>query len=166
MSQPYITLDKKQWRELHNALCSAEREAGSLFAVLKDGGAGLDALKSVRDALAPAYAQDEETFDRQMGYFDSFRQENQLSSIWSIYELSAPGGFLEKHPYPGATHVLYKDHWGDNEIVQTIDGDTWADLYRAADQAILRSGDQHHIYVESFRKADDKPGYLTLSTGS
>jgi len=27
MNQPYITLDRQQWRELHNALCDAEQKS-------------------------------------------------------------------------------------------------------------------------------------------
>lgn len=165
MEQPYITLNKKQWRDLHNALCSAEREASNLFAVLKDGGEGLAALKSVREALAPAYAQDEEAFDRQHGYFDSFRQANGLHAIWSIYELDQHG-FLDIHPFEGATHVVYDSHWGKGDPEVEINGMTWADLYRAADQAIQQSGDSHHIFIESFTPISGRPGYLRLSTGS
>ena len=165
MERPYITLNKKQWRDLHNALCSAEREASNLFAVLKDGGEGLAALKSVREALAPAYAQDEEAFDRQHGYFDSFRQANGLHALWSIYELDQHG-FLDIHPFEGATHVVYDSHWGESDPEVEINGMTWADLYRAGDQAIQQSGDSHHIFIESFTPIKGRPGYLRLSTGS
>ena len=165
MNQAYITLTHQQWRDLHNALCSAEREASKLFAVLKDGGEGLAALKSVREALAPAYAQDEAAFDRQHTYFESFREANGLKAIWSIYELDEHG-FLDLHPFEGATHVLYDSHWGEVDSEVEIDGCTWADLYRAADKAIIKSGDTHHCFIESFTPIRDKPGHLRLTTGS
>jgi hypothetical protein len=165
MTQPYIQLSRSQWRNLHNALCTAEQKAGSLFEVLKDGGQGLAALKSVREALAPAYAQDEAAFDRQHTYFSAFREENQLTSTWSIYELEEHG-FLEDHPFKGATHVVYDSHWGEGDPEVEISGATWADLYRAADQAIQQSGDSHHVFIESFTPIKDRPGFLRLSTGS
>ena len=165
MNQAYITLTHQQWRDLHNALCSAEREASNLFAVLKDGGEGLAALKSVREALAPAYAQDEAAFDRQHTYFESFREANGLKAIWSIYELDEHG-FLDLHPFEGATHVVYDSHWGEGDPEVAIGGCTWADLYRAADKAIQQSEDGHHVFIERFTPIRDRPGYLRLSTGS
>jgi len=165
MSQPYIALTKGQWKQLHNALCAAEREASSLFAVLKDGGEGIAALKSVREALAPAYAQDEEAFDRQHTYFESFREANGLQAIWSIYELDQHG-FLDLHPFEGATHVVYDSHWGQGDPEAEIQGGTWADLYRVADRVIQQSGDNHHIFIEQFTPIKDRPGYLRLITGS
>jgi len=165
MSQPHITLTRGQWTRLHNALCAAEAKAGHLFEVLKDGGEGIAALRSVREALAPAYAQDEEAFDRQHIYFESFREANGLKAIWSIYELDEHG-FLDLHPFEGATHVVYDSHWAEHDVETEIKGSTWADLYRAADAAIQQSGDNHHVFIEHFTPIRDRPGYLRLSTGS
>ncbi len=165
MTQAYITLTHSQWRDLHNALCAAEAKAGHLFEVMKDGGEGIAALRSVREALAPAYAQDEAAFDRQHTYFESFRQANGLKAIWSIYELDEHG-FLDLHPFESATHVVYDSHWGEGDPTVEIGGCTWADLYRAADQAIQQSEDSHHVFIERFTPIKDRPGYLRLSTGS
>ncbi len=165
MTQAYITLTHRQWNDLHNALCAAEAKAGHLFEVMKDGGEGLAALRSVREALAPAYAQDEEAFNRQHTYFESFREANGLKAIWSIYELDQHG-FLDLHPFEGATHVVYDSHWGETDPEVEIDGCTWADLYRAADQAIQQSADSHHVFIERFTPIKDRPGFLRLSTGS
>jgi hypothetical protein len=165
MNQPHITLTRGQWTRLHNALCNAEAKAGGLFEVLKDGGEGIAALRSVREALAPAYAQDEEAFDRQHTYFESFRQTNGLRAQWSIYELDEHG-FLQPHAFEGATHVVYDNHWGETGVEVNIDGCTWADLYRAADTAIQQSGDDHHVFIERFTPIRDRPGHLRLITGS
>ena len=165
--RPYIQLNREQWKNLHNALCGAEREAGSLFSVLKDGGEGLAALKSVRDALAPAYAQDSEAFDRQFGYFRQVQEDNGFRAMWSLYDETDQGSFDLPHPYTGATHVVYTQHWGTvSDLEVPIQGDTWLDLYRAANEAIERSNDTHHIYIERFDAVEDKPGYLGLVTGS
>ncbi len=163
----HITLNRAQWRDLHNALCAAEREASGLFAVLKDGGEGLAALKSVRDALAPAYAQDNETFERQFKYFDQTREANGFRACWSLYDETDEGSFDQPHPYTGATHIVHAMHWGtDGNVEVPIAGDTWLDIYRAANEAIQASGDNHHIFVERFDPVPDKQGYLSLVTGS
>jgi hypothetical protein len=165
--QPYIQLNREQWKNLHNALCAAEQEAGSLFSVLKDGGEGLAALKGVRDALAPAYAQDHEVFERQFDYFRQVQEANRFLAKWSLYDETDKGSFDLPHPYAGATHVVYCQHWGTTGNVEVpILGATWLDLYRAADEAIERSNDTHHIFIERFDPVEDKPGYLGLVTGS
>ena len=167
MEQPYISLNRSQWKNLHNALCAAEREASSLFAVLKDGGEGMTALRSVREALAPAYAQDSAAFDRQWGYFDQVRSDNKFRAKWSLYDETDRGSFDLPHPYTGATHVVYNQHWGTTSDIEVpILGATWLDLYRAANEAIERSNDTHHIFIEFFEPVPDKPGYLSLATGS
>lgn len=165
--KPYIQLNRGQWKNLHNALCAAEREASSLFAVLRDGGEGLEALKSVRDALAPAYAQDSKAFERQFDYFRQVQEDNGFRAIWSLYDETDVGSFDLPHPYTGATHVVYTQHWGTvSDLEVPIQGTTWLDLYRAADEAIERSNDTHHIFIEFFEPVPDKPGYLSLATGS
>ena len=165
MNQPHITLTRGQWTRLHNALCAAEAKAGHLFEVLKDGGEGIAALRSVREALAPAYAQDEEAFDRQHTYFESFREANGLRAQWSMYELDEHG-FLDLHPFGDATHVVYDSHWAEHDVETEIKGSAWADLYRAADAAIQQSGDNHHVFIEHFTPIKDRPGFLRLTTGS
>lgn len=165
--KPYIQLNRAQWKNLHNALCAAEQEASGLFAVLKDGGEGLAALKSVREALAPAYAQDREAFERQFDYFRQTQRDNGFLANWSLYDETDWGSFDEPHPYTGATHVVYNNHWGTtSDIAVPIQGNTWLDLYRAANEAIEHSNDTHHIFIEFFEPVPDKPGYLGLATGS
>ena len=162
----HIKLDRGQWKNLHNALCAAEHEARQVFNVLKDGGEGLAALKSVRDALAPAYAQDQAAFDRQYGYFDQTREANGFRACWSLYDETDEGSFDQPHPYTGATHVIYDQWSADGAVEVLLQGSTWLDLYRAADEAIRQSGNGHHIFVERFDPVEDKPGYLSLVTGS
>lgn len=167
MNQPYITLTRQDWREVHNALCHAEQEAGQLFSVLKDGGRAQAAIEAIRAALKPAYEQDDAASDRQWGYFDQVKSSNKFRAVWSLYNETDVGSFDLPHPFQGATHVYYDCHWGDHgaqDIV--IGGDTWLDLYRAADIAIRQSGDGHHVFIESFHPSEDKPGRLNLSTGS
>ena len=72
----------------------------------------------------------------------------------------------QPHPFVGATKVLYKDHWGDEAVYEEINGPRWVDLYAAADAAIARSGDGHHIFIERFVADKQQPEVLRLTTGS
>jgi hypothetical protein len=83
--------------------------------------------------------------------------------VWSIYEVEDLG---QPHPYKGAMQICYRDHWGDEPVFRAITGTTWADLYAAADRAILESGDQHHIFIERFKPNPAEPLQLILQTGS
>jgi len=149
----YITFNREQWKNLHNALCAAEQ--------------GRRDLQSVRDALAPAYEQDNTAFSRQWEYFDETRNTNGFRATWSLYDEVGVGEFDQPHPYIGATHVVYDQHWGTtNETQVPIAGNTWLDLYRAANEVIQASGDNHHIFIERFDPVEDKLGYLSLVTGS
>ena len=166
MDRPYIQLTRAQWKNFHNALCDAERQAGELFDVLKDGGKGLASIRRLREAMAPAYAQDNQTFDHQWAYFAGVQGTYDLASKWSLYDEVGVGEMELPHPYAGAQYVVYDNHWGDKEIVRKIAGPTWLDLWQAADKAIRASGDDHHTFIESFTPITDKPGHLRLGTGS
>jgi hypothetical protein len=158
-----VILRAEDFRTIHNALCElrsisdhcSDRTAAQINPIIQRFEAGL------RDA----YEQDRTQFDSKMDYYSEFQKDNGLRSIWSIYELPIHG-FLGDHPFKNAVQVAYREHWGDEPVFESIDGPTWADLYRAADRCIQRSGDQHHIFIESFEPVAGQPHQLRLSTGS
>jgi len=150
-----VTITAEDFKTIHNTLW--ELEYNSL-----DGVVGAE---RIRAALGAAYAQDDADFDSKMDYYNRFKKANGLRTIWSIYELPVHG-FLGDHPYVGAAEICYRDHWGDEPVYETIQGSTWADLYRAADRCIQRSGDGHHVFIESFETVADQPHQLRLTTGS
>ena len=166
MNRPYVQLDRSQWKQVHNSLCSAEQEVSQLFEVLRDGGRAMAAIEAIRQALAPAYAQDQTTFEQQWEYFRQVKIDNQFQAIWSIYDDVDVNGMDQPHPFTNARYVIYDNHWGERDGRVPIEGTTWLDLYRAADCAIRESGDTHHIYIEQFTPIQDTPGCLRLSTGS
>jgi hypothetical protein len=140
-----VTLTAEEFTRIHNALCFAPNQ-------------GLDAtVAAIREALAGAYAQEEQDFDRKMAYYNRFKAENRLETIWSMYEIEEHG-FLRDHPYPSDASVYYQ-----GEIVPVF-GFTWGDVYRAADWAIRNSGDAHHIFIEAFELRNGNE--LHLVTGS
>lgn len=152
-----VTLKGEDFQVLHNTLW----ELGNI-----DHPQVQQLVEHIRSvALKDAYAQDNDVFESKMDYYSSFQRENGLRSIWSVYELPVHG-FLTKHPYAAAREICYRDHWGANPVYETIQGDTWADLYRAADRCIQRSGDDHHCFIEHFQTVADQPHQLRLTTGS
>lgn len=160
-----VTLRAEDFRTVHNTLC----ELRSIVGDMERSMIKIERLESViarfEQGLADAYAQDNEIFESKMDYYHQFQKDNQLRTVWSIYELPMHG-FLEQHPFQGALQVAYVDHWGDEPVFEEIQGTTWGDLYRAADRAIRRSGDDHHCFIEAFRPNPAEPAQLRLTTGS
>lgn len=154
-----VTLTAEEFKVLHNSLCDLNR-----FCQFKEIDEIVERIRKV--ALKSAYEQDNRAFESKHDYFYQFKEDNQLRSTWSVYELPAPGGFSQDHPWPDARYIVYDNHWGERDVRQPIEGTTWADLYRAADRAIQASGDTHHCFIESFTPIQDTPGCLRLSTGS
>lgn len=99
-------------------------------------------------------------FARKSDHFKSVKQSLGLDAIWSIYEIE---NLSDRHPYDGVKTVTYKDHWGDEPVVHSISGGTWAALYVAANSCIRDSGDGHHAFIENFVRQGDT---LLLRTGS
>jgi len=154
-----VTLESNEFRNLHNALC----ELRSYRAERKRSGKTLDQIiDQLEQSLAGAYRQEHEDFQRKSDHYDALSYELQLTaSIWSLFEVA---DLTQPHAWPGATHLTYDCYQGA-PVVVPIQGDRWADLWCAADQAIRLSGDRHHVYVERFRPTD-QDGYLALTTGS
>lgn len=148
-----VTITAEDFKTIHNTLWELEYK----------GLSGAEGAARIRAALNEAYAQDNSAFDRKWEHYHRVREEYGLQTTWSVYEVE---DLFQQHAYPGAAYVIYDQHWGDSEVVRAIDGNTWVDLYRAADAAILASGDQHHCFIEHFEPVADKPHHLRLTTGS
>ena len=160
-----VTLRGEDFKIIHNTLCDlrglVERMEQSMIKTSEFD----RIIEGFQMGLKDAYAQDNSAFDSKMDYYSEFQRENGLRSVWSIYELPIHG-FLRDHPYKGALQVAYSQHWGDEIVCEDIQGGTWADLYRAADRCIRRSGDGHHCFIEAFTVNQNTPQQLILHTGS
>jgi len=148
-----VTLTAEEFKTIHN----------TLWAMQYNGMDSESGAEKIRGALAGAYAQENDMFDGKSEHYEKVAFAFGLKTQWSIYEVS---NLYTHHPYVGATTILYKNHWGTEPVKATINGDTWADLYCAADACILDSGDDHHVFIESLEPAEDDPHTLILSTGS
>jgi hypothetical protein len=156
MTKPaFIQLDKRQWRDVHNALCAVERQTQGIFDVLKHGTELRDAVEALRGALKPAYEQEEAQWDQRFTYCDNVKLNSGFAAVWSAEDVD----FDQPHPFLSDAFIQYH---GDKRY--PIMGPTWLDVYRAADLAIRDSGDSHHIFIEQFRPQSDNT--VILHTGS
>lgn len=151
-----VTLDSEDFRVIHNTLCDLRSLARGMERRMIKIEEVEGIIQQFEQGLANAYAQDDDIFDRKCNYYRQFACDNQLDSVWSLFELPMHG-FLNTHPYPSDSFVVY---CGRHYPVQ---GPLWGDVYRAADLAIQQSGDQHHVFIEGF---DAKGNELHMYTGS
>lgn len=146
-----VTLTAKEFETIHNALWYLGQvdkpEVQSL-------------VEEIRGALKGAYDQEAAIKDRRYDHYSQVKEDLGLTAIWSMTEVD---NLSEPHPYEGVKYVTYKRFWGEGIVTQAIHGNTWAALYVAANACIRDSGDEHHIFIEDFRKSGDT---LLLTTGS
>jgi hypothetical protein len=146
-----VTLTAKEFETIHNALWYLGQvdkpEVQSL-------------VEEIRGALKGAYEQEQAIKDRRYDHYSQVKKDLGLDTIWSVTEVD---NLSEPHPYEGVKYVTYKRFWGEGVVTQAIHGNTWAALYVAANACIRDSGDDHHVFIEDFRKSGDT---LLLTTGS
>ena len=163
------TLTAEEFKDIHNALWVLDCAISQLEETLN---AGLyhkltTSRDQIRKALANSYDQETKEFNRRGEHYSSVKKDLGIhDSEWSCYEVE---DLNQRHPYEGATAVLYKDPWAGHPrpaVEVPINGLTWAALWVAANAAIRDSGDRHHVFIESFEVSKDDPSVLTLHTGS
>ena len=148
------TLTADEFKVLHNSLW----ELGCI-----NNPQVQELVERIREvALKSAYQQEQDSFDSKHSHYGRVQEELGLRSVWSIFEVD---NLSEPHPFEGATHVVYKNHWG-KPVSKAINGLTWAALYVAADACIRDSGDEHHVFIEQFEPVLGSDFELNLSTGS
>jgi hypothetical protein len=157
------TLTAKEFSDIHNAKCELngilQAMEGVVHPTLQERLEKV--LEKINKALENAYKLDEEAYERKSAHYDKISEEHGFKSIWSVHEVDDLNA-----PFAGAaTHLIYTDHWGKEPVEVPINGNTWVDLWRAAETAIKQSGDTHHVFIEAFIPGV-KPGFLVLSTGS
>lgn len=160
------TLTADEFSKVHNGLCDLRLALESLEDVLAPDiyKRLLSAQTNISEGLTSAYIQDDIAFSTKNNHYGAVAADLGLKSVWSLYEvedLSAP------HPYGKVDAVIYDSHWGNKPVSCKVNGNTWAALYVAANACIRDSGDDHHTFIEAFRKEErDGKQVLVLSTGS
>ena len=161
-----FTLTAEEFRDVHNGLCDIRFGIKDLADILSK-----KKLKQLKKGLAQVekglklvYEQDEAASNKNSAHYNAVGEEKNFISIWSIDTVD---DLYQQHPFVGAKSVLYLDNYGtgvDNLI--PIEGNTWVDLWEAADKAIRQSGDTHHVFIEGLHTPDGDASILVLSTGS
>lgn len=95
------------------------------------------------------------------------------NSCWSICDVYVNGQELKgdwhdftANPFVGAVGVAYGGGWGQAGQVRfrkKLENVTLADVWKACDQLIDRSGDHHHVFIETL-KFDGK--WISFHCGS
>lgn len=158
-----VTIKAEDFRTIHNALWELKMIQCDLAGAIHPDRLEKLAVveENIRAALADAYKQEEQDYNRRQEHYNAGSAAIKARSVWSISEVE---DLMAAHPYLGARFVCYTSHWGKNHPQVPIEGDRWLDLWRAADQCIRASGDDHHIFIETFEERGD--GVLFLHTGS
>lgn len=101
------------------------------------------------------------SFEAKHNYFADIRDNYNFTSIWSMYEVHS---IEDKVNFDSCELVSYTNHWGKPVEVKLPEGElSWLDLWKAADECVVLSGDAHHVFIEGFKQEDGK---LELITGS
>jgi hypothetical protein len=151
-----VTLRGEDFKIIHNTLCDLRNLVSRMEQSMIKTSEFDRIIEGFQMGLKDAYDQDNSTFDAKMDYYGDFQRQNGLAAIWSVYDLP-PHGFLSDHPFPSDAFVVYQG----KQV--SVYGQTWGDVYRAADLAIELSGDDHHIFIEHFEQVGNE---LRLITGS
>lgn len=120
-----------------------------------------------------------EHFTNQMEKFNEVRNTEGLNTTWSIYEVSDV--YAEAAIKTAGKKVVYETidpdatdaevaldisdggHRSTAVYSSFVGGDTWLDLWKAAESVITQSK-THHKFIEDFTMNDD--GTIELTTGS
>ena len=121
-------------------------------------------LRTAHRWVQKGYACAKETMSEEIARLGEIRKANGFESIWSLSDREVLD-FNQPHPFTDAATVTHELHWGGDEqpVVQAIRGNTWMDLWTAAEAAIRVSQDLHHVFIEAF---EVRGNTLVLHCGS
>lgn len=157
------TLTSDEFSKIHNGLCSLRFAIDELQNTLHPDLLSklTKAKEQIYQGLENAYRLDDEAFKNNSKHYEIVSQQHGFKTEWSIDEVT---DLYSPHNFHGVTKMIYTNHWGEIKPVSVpINGSQWVDLWKAANECILKSGDDHHIFIEDFHQDGDT---LMLSTGS
>lgn len=163
-----ISINREQQRDLHNARVFFQDFLDRYEDVLSER-VKTDfnyALTHLIRAHDPIRAEENKRFDERHDHFQSMKALFKFKTIWSDFDIERLDENLPIQ-YLDMTHVKY-----DNQLVAVeprpeLGRVDWLAVWKAADKAIVDSGDTHHVYVEGFYKTGKDPeGVYQVITGS
>lgn len=140
----------KAAEELNKIIVCANKEIcehwATVYNFLKD--------EVANDVIAKNNAKEAEVQDVYK-VLDKVRETNNLETYWSMeMPKNAEGKVDFNIPYPvEVKRVIYTETsgWGQSNIVKLPDNPTYLDVYKAVNEAIVKSGDLHHVFIEGLR---------------
>lgn len=156
------TLTKAEFADVHNAKCELHGILQSLEGVIHPMlQHRLEKAVALLDkGMTGAYEQDEAAHEKAQAHYNEVSTRIGARTIGAkddVTDLDAPFSYKEVF---WLRYTIGQQSWRTPVL-----GTAWADLWRAAENLILRSGDMHHIFIEEFHATEDA-GVLSLSTGS
>ena len=117
---------------------------------------------------------DLDQMDKLIYHYDDVARESGFKSVWSMWTTSEWQDMDDVSGIPEGTVIRYLSIWGDRgkESYSTVEGKTWLDVWKACDRVIEKSGDTHHIFIESLmwvtieQEDGSTQTFLQLTTGS
>lgn len=97
--------------------------------------------------------------------FREIQDREKFRTVWSIHEITDLNAVVPLKNQVGRkmTFEYFDRYMVDRKVETTIKGDTWLDMWRAAEELLAASKD-FHIFIENFHMQDD--GSLELVCGS
>lgn len=119
-------------------------------------------MNDLKFTTAGDYMENRDTFTEQMDYHTEYGKTFGADTVWSIYDEGIM--FDDDHPFGKGVVIRHKSDFIPYDVKVPVRGKTWGDIWKAADEAIVESGDKHHIFIEGFE--NNGMGELTVFTGS
>lgn len=161
MDEFKITSD--EIKDIHNGLCRLRNAIDRLEDTLSPH--VVNELRRAKSEIEMGFRsvrqQRDDVWDSKNTFFNELRDKNKFTSAWSIYEIDNIHGYCDITVEEDSV-LLY-----ENVSVQLPAGKlTWFELWKFAEEAIVMSRDQHHVFIESFTQSSINPKIILLGTGS
>lgn len=162
------TVTSKQVSNIHNAMCSVRSMKDLMEETFKDDSRFVQDINYIFNLLEPIR---KELMDKKDAEDDDIRDQAEVvrrvnglkHSIWSIYGMDS---FDSKSPVPVGSKIVSWYTRGDESV--TVEGETWLDLWKAADKLIGQTIDDHgdHVFIEGFKKVRGDDSAYEVILGS
>jgi hypothetical protein len=157
------SMTRDQVKDINNGLSDLSSLINEMDEILHP--TFLKRLREAKCSIAKGFKlvrdQADEEFYRKAELFDNIKMENKFTTIWSIYEVDNIYGYSGIVAEEG-TSLVYLDV----NVPLPAGQLTWFELWKAANKAVVVSGDDHHNFIESFTQSSISPTIILLGTGS
>lgn len=159
-------MNKSEMNDIHNARAACNQISLALKELFRDDHTlnrySFKASMLLERALERYYKAEKMHQDEWYDYVDRKKKELNIShSVWSIQDVD----FDEPHNWPNMKFIKTSG-WEEISVIKEIHGNTWSNLWQAADAALGASDDKHHVFIESFYPSQPGEDTLIVSCGS